>query len=126
MGPAVRQRIQPTTTTPSTTTTITTTTTTSSPPAAVPETKQSLGQSLSGIFDPNSLTVFGVSRDQPRLLPQFAVPDVSNMRRLAEPRVVGITEVRDIPEVSNVRNLPEPRIVQQKVPPQQEPSRRSL
>jgi len=37
------------------------------------------------------------------------------MRRLAEPRVVPITEVRDIPEFSNVRNLPEPRIIQQKV-----------
>merc|ERR1712048_811889 len=102
-----------------TTATTTTTSTTSSPPSAVQEAKRTFGQSLSGVFDPDSITVFGVSRDQPRLLPQFEVPDVSNMRRLPEPRVVAISEVRDIPEFSNVRNLPEPRIVQQKVPKQQ-------
>ena len=123
-----RQRIQA----PESSRAVVTTTTppppTPSPPSPPPPTttpvtedaKQTFGQSLSGMFDTDSITVFGVNRDQPRLLPQppaqpqFKIPEVSVMRKLPEPRV--INEVRDIPKFSNnVRKLPEPKIVQQNV-----------
>merc|ERR1711953_340048 len=98
-------------TTPSTTPRVATTTTV--------ESKQTFDGSVSGLFDPNSLTVFGVNREQPRFLPppqpQFKIPEVTPMRKLPEPRVIAINEVKDIPEFSNVRNLPEPRIVQPKI-----------
>jgi len=100
-------------TTPPTTPRVATTTTTTV------ESKQTFDGSVSGLFDPNSLTVFGVNREQPRFLPppqpQFKIPEVTPMRKLPEPRVIAINEVKDIPEFSNVRNLPEPRIVQPKI-----------
>ena len=79
--------------------------TTQSPRTRLPtreqEPKQTLGQSLSGIFDPESLTVFGDNniipqrvRDEPRLISQeiprqeFQIPQVSKIRNLPDPKVV--------------------------------------
>jgi len=130
-APAVRQRqrIQQTTTEKARPAEITTTAPPLPPtpptvasPVQVEDTKQTFGQSLTGIFDPNTLTVFGDTRVQPRLLPQpqFQIPEVTAMRKLPEPRVLSINEVKDIPEFSNVRKLAEPKIINPNIEKKQE------
>ena len=66
------------------------------PPTIQEEPKQTLGQSLSGIFDPSQLTVFSEApvREEPRFISQdtpqqqFSMPVIPKMRILPAPKIV--------------------------------------
>ena len=115
----LRQRVeQPTTpliTTPAPTTTV-------RPRTLKQDSKQTFSQSLNGILDSNSLTVFSDPKDARKPLTpvqQFQIPEVSKIRTLPDPKITEVqpTTARSrpqfqVPTVSKIRTFAEPKIVE--------------
>merc|ERR1712241_877514 len=89
------------------------------------EPKQTLGQSLSGIFDPSQLTVFSEApvREEPRFISQdtpqqqFSMPVIPKMRILPAPKIVSAAKpdegASDIKQEVDQRFLPVQELVRE-------------
>ena len=85
--------------------------------------KQTFGQSLSGIFDPAQLTVFGDNRvslvRQETPQQQFRMPDIPKVRTLAGPKIVSRpVEISDVSQdIDQQRFLPVQELVREEPRP---------
>ena len=93
------------------------------------ESKQTI--QLSGIFDPSALRVFAPEPEASTPTPssagnvnQFQVPEISNIRRLPEPKMTKLTVTTPAPaqpaspfQIPKIRTFPEPKIVEKPLKP---------
>ena len=94
--------------------------TTKRPRPSKQDSKQTFSQSLNGIFDPESLTVFADPKEARKpTVQQFQIPEVSKIRTLPDPKITEFQPTTprtrpqfQVPTVSKIRIVAEPKIVE--------------